>query len=312
MITVPADARFLLNVPLKPLQGARFQPTGFPDLGPATFDRPRGDGTVTMLMVESPQSVANRLESVCLDPTGALAAELEGLPYVQVEEDGEPLTNSLQEAHRLNSPYIEHGVYQGNKNGFHKLLAEEIGYDPKRPFSFQRLAKVIFKYDPNALIHGCFLESIAGVLRVPRMLSGFIEAENVRSVAYGGVKNDRVMPSTKDANVSAKEGYGNVPYHREDFAAESIMAYFNVDLTQLRSYGLGEEAERLLFALSAWKVRQFLATGLRLRTACDLGVEDESSVPLPTESELGSALPALISACREQFADPRVTVLQRG
>ncbi|MEL6613192.1 MAG: type I-U CRISPR-associated protein Cas7, partial [Bacteroidota bacterium] len=146
---------------------------------------------------------------------------------------------------------------------------------------------------------------------VPRLLSGFIEAENVQRVAFGGVKNDHVMPSTKDAQVKAKDGFGNVPYHREDFAAESITAYFNFDLTQLRSYGLDASAQRLLYALSAWKVHRFLAEGLRLRTACDLAVVDGSALgALPPLPELEAELPALIEACASKFADPRITVVQ--
>ena len=30
-------ARLLIEVPLRPIQGSRFQPTGFPDLGAATY-----------------------------------------------------------------------------------------------------------------------------------------------------------------------------------------------------------------------------------------------------------------------------------
>ena len=50
--------RLLLQAKLKPVQGSRFQPTGFPDLGAATFDGPDG---AKMLLVESAQSMANRL-----------------------------------------------------------------------------------------------------------------------------------------------------------------------------------------------------------------------------------------------------------
>jgi CRISPR-associated protein Csb1 len=147
------------------------------------------------------------------------------------------------------------------------------------------------------------------------VVSGFVEATNVAPVAYGGVKNDHVMPSPGNAGVKVKatDGYGNVPYHREDFAAERITAYFNVDLTLLRSYGLGDDAERLLFTLAQWKIRRFLDEGLRLRTACDLAVDDDSALSdLPTATALEEVLPGLIEACSDQFASPRVTVLQRG
>ena len=51
--------RLLLKAALQPLQGTRFQPTGFPDLGAATYDCPQGR---KMLLVESAQSMANRFE----------------------------------------------------------------------------------------------------------------------------------------------------------------------------------------------------------------------------------------------------------
>jgi CRISPR-associated protein Csb1 len=49
--------RLLLKAALKPIQGTRFQPTGFPDLGAATYDGPDGR---KMILVESAQSMANR------------------------------------------------------------------------------------------------------------------------------------------------------------------------------------------------------------------------------------------------------------
>ena len=74
------EPRLLLEAELTPLQGSRFQPTGFPNLGAATYDGP--DGT-PMLLVESAQSVANRLEAVCWDPVADhWVAPLNGLPYI--------------------------------------------------------------------------------------------------------------------------------------------------------------------------------------------------------------------------------------
>ena len=57
--------RLLMHVDLAPVQGDRFQPTGFADLGPAVYTTP--DGT-RKLLVESAQSMANRLEATILGP----------------------------------------------------------------------------------------------------------------------------------------------------------------------------------------------------------------------------------------------------
>src|SRR6266540_7488592 len=93
--------RLLLEARLRPLQGHRFQPTGFADLGPARYTLP--DGT-EMLLVESVQSVANRMELACWDQaTDDLIGGLKGLPYVRVDCGDHGKTNTLNEFHRLNS-----------------------------------------------------------------------------------------------------------------------------------------------------------------------------------------------------------------
>ena len=98
--------RLLIEADLRPVQGSRFQPTGFPNLGHAVYDAP--DGGERIVLVESAQSMANRLEAVCWnDVEDDWHAPLKGLPVVKVlDEHGNPLTNSVLEAHRLNSPYI--------------------------------------------------------------------------------------------------------------------------------------------------------------------------------------------------------------
>src|SRR5436190_2660659 len=96
--------RLLMQASLHPIQGDRFQPTGFPDLGAAIYKRP--DGT-PMLLVESAQSMANRLEAVCWDEANdRIIATLVGLPHIVVDLGKGLTTSSIQEAHRLNSPYI--------------------------------------------------------------------------------------------------------------------------------------------------------------------------------------------------------------
>jgi len=304
------QTRLLLQAELKPLQGERFQPTGFPDLGAARYTL--SDGT-EMLTVESAQSVANRMEAAGWDDAAAaLAACLTGLPYIRVVDvNGKFLTASVLEAHRLNSPYI---LESGDTAFFDTLKAETSGGGG--PVSIAGLAKVVCKYDLNAVLHGVFIakSSLAGGrLRLTRALSGFVEARNVRPAENGGVKNDRVDPSG-----DTHQGFGNVPFHRTEFVAEHLTAYFNLDLALLRGYGLPEEAVNLLIALGLFKVQGFLARGLRLRTACDLEVKGELQVTRPSGyatpalPDLEAALPGLIAACAANglFANPSVTTVK--
>lgn len=306
--------RLLMEARLKPLQGHRFQPTGFADLGPARYTLP--DGT-EMLLVESVQSVANRMELACWDlAKDDLIDELQGLPYIRVKsgKDG-VLTNSVLEAHRINSPYILEGQ---DKSVFDKLKQEAAGMEAG-PVDIRKLAKMILKYDPNAVIHGLFLakgDLAGGRLRLPRLLSGFVEAADVRPAESGGVKNDRVSPGKGDVGQTSKEGFGNVPFHRTEFVARELKAYFNLDLALLRGHGLGENATNLLIALSLFKVRRFLSTGLRLRTACDLELDGELTVTRPNkfmitaEEELLEECKALIGKCSSDFAEPAITEVE--
>ncbi len=173
---------------------------------------------------------------------------------------------------------------------------------------------MLLKYDAASLLHGVFLEKIGGVVRLPRVLSSFIEAEDVQVAPSGGVKVDRVQPTKGGEGKTAKEGYGNVPYARDEYVASQITAYFNLDLAQIRAFGLGESTERLLVALALFKVRRFLETGLRLRTACDLEchglrVTRPGGFEVPGLGELEAELPGLIGAAAGEglFGEPRVT-----
>ncbi|MFU8802211.1 MAG: type I-U CRISPR-associated RAMP protein Csb1/Cas7u [Bradymonadaceae bacterium] len=298
--------RLLIEAALQPVQGHRFQPTGFPDLGAATYQAPNGS---QMLLVESAQSVANHLEATIWDEgKNDLVEAVSGLPYVKSLIDGEKETNSILEAHRLNSPFI------ARAEGF-EAIEQAIGFEKNSPFDRTKLVKALATYDFNSLLHGIFLEKIGGTVRLPRALSGFIEARDVGIAAYGGVKFDRVQPATGENTPYGKaaDGYGNVPYHRADYTGD-ITAYFNLDLAQIRGYGLGEPAENLLIGLGLYKIRRFLHDGLRLRTACDLDVIDlkvtrPDGFELPGLAQLQEALPSLVNAASSLFADEPVTVV---
>ena len=182
--TCTAD-RVLLEADLVPMQGQRFQPTGFADLGAAVYTLP--DGT-RMLLVESAQSMANRLEQTILTPEGTLMPELEGLSCVtavlQHGKGREVSTSSLLEAHRLASPFII------ADNAFQERFCTDAAYDEKFPLDWKLIHTAIFKYDVSSLLHGVFLSIVkGGRIKVPRLISAFIEAENVREAVSGGVKN---------------------------------------------------------------------------------------------------------------------------
>lgn len=304
-----AEPRLLIEARLQPLQGTRFQPTGFPEIGAAQYDGPDG---ASMLLVESPQSMANRLEAVCWDRVAEdWVAPLRGLSVVRVKDkDGHSLTNSVLEAHRINSPYILEGQ---DKSAF-SALKTPLADMEEGVVDLRKLARVLLRLDVNALLHGVFLakkDLAGGRLRLPRALSAFIEARSVKVAASGGVKNDAVNPSG-----DTSKGFGNVPFSRDEFVSPEIRAFFNLDLAQLRGYGLGEPVYRLLLALALFKIRAFLETGLRLRTACDLGcmgvdVKCPQGYRLPALGELSAELPGLIELANGDAGFEQMTVTYR-
>lgn len=273
--------RLLFAIALAPLQGQRFQPTGFPGLGAATFRSQAGD----CLLVESAQSMANRLErTIWDDATNDVIEAVRGISHVRVTRaDGSFLTDTILEAHRLNSPYL----LEASDRVFFDRLKESLGGLETGPVDRKRLAEVLFRLDIGSLLHGVFLakkELAGGRLRVARALSAFVEADGVRVAASGGVKNDHVNPSG-----DTKAGFGNVPFARDEFTAERITLYVNLDLAQLRGYGLPPVALRLLILLALYKLRLLVEGSLRFRTACDLGV---ATAAVSASAPTGFALPA--------------------
>ena len=289
--------RLLIEVDLEPIQGDRFQPTGFPDLGAAEI--PLNDNTVSLL-VESPQSMANRLEEVCLrEDKEDFVEELSGLTMIKVNNtDDKQITNSVRESHRAGSHYIIEG---GDKKISEKI--DQLKENGKHNTDLIKTAPLMFELDVNSLLHGVWIaKKIAdGRIKIPRALSAFIEAKNVKTTMNGGTKIDHVNPS-KDVDAGgARKGQGNVPFSRIEYTAQSITAFFNLDLQQIRNYGLDDCKTELLINLAHWKIQKFLQTGLRLRTACDLQIKGEPRVITPEEftlpniNELNKEIKNLIS-----------------
>jgi len=298
--------RLLFSVPLRPVQGDRFQPTGFPSLGAATYQTKDGQ----KLLVESAQSMANRLEMVCWDTAkNTPVTELTGISHVTVNRKGAFLTDSILEAHRINSPYL----LEGKDRNFFDELKAELGGLEEGPIDRKKLAEVLLKYDVGSLIHGVFLakkDLAGGRLRIARALSAFVEASGVNVAASGGVKNDHVNPSG-----DTKSGFGNVPFSRDEFVAEQIDCHINLDLAQIRGYGLEPEAQELLVLLALHRVRKLLDGDLRFRTACDLEPLDREHVvasrplgfQLPPLTDLQAAVSEAIKACKHLMVHTTLT-----
>lgn len=313
--------RQLFDVELVPVAGSRFQPTGFPDLGPAEFKRPvTSDGRVEWhdaLILESAQSMANRLEGVGWDEASEEpVAALRGLPYVRVisDDDRRYLTSSRTEAHRLASAFIKDAVLDGQdmKQDMKEVIRDRLGLRDDTPLAPRQIARAVFALDPMCLLHGVFFAEAANVWpgqpKVPRAVTGFIEAIDVQRAVSGGVKRDAVRHGLGEKVGGTAEGYGTVPYHRVEYTAARIVASFVIDLAQMRAYGLGEPATRLLEAIARWEIRSLLDAGLRLRTACDLvpatdDVHDRSGEALPPAADLEEEMRRSIGECRDLVGD---------
>ena len=283
--------RMILNLDLQPVAGSRFQPTGFPDLGAGTFDKPVGGSWVKALLVESEQSMANHLEATGWDRgTQQPVVEFKGLPYVRVvNATGEYLTSSRTEAHRLSSAFIRE-----SKLGpvpMIDALATRLDLKVDVPHSARTIAAAVFALDPLCLVHGVFFADpkLVGQPKITRAITSFVEAIDVRPAEYGGVKRDDVRHKNAEDGGSG-EGYGSIPFHRTQYTAQRIVLSMVLDLDQLRSYGLSADATRLLEVVAMWEMRTLFDGGLRLRTACDLAVTEGAVVALPTSAELASEL----------------------
>lgn len=299
--------RTTFEIPLAPVQGTRFQPTGFPDLGPALFDRPVGrnpDGTTAWqkaLLVESAQSMANHLEAAGWDEaTNAPVAPIAFLPWVRVTDTaGRFLTSSRLESHRLAASFVKDASLDGTS--MKVVIRERLGLEDDRPLVPRDIAGAVFRLDPLCLLHGVFFAEKAstwpGQPKIARVITACIEAHDVKRAESGGVKRDAVSHSSGEGQ-DAKGGYGSIPFARTEWTAGQIVLLYSIDEGQLRSYGLSPAGTELLGVLARWELRLLLDGGLRLRTACDLTLAAEPD-GLASQVELEADLERLRPAVPE-------------
>lgn len=293
--------RVLITAELHLANGAFFQPTGFPDIGACIYT----DGTgQRRCLVESEQSMANRLEAVCMTSPGVWREPLAGhLPIIRVESKttGSLIATNLTEPHRIASSYVLEGTVDGTT--LQKKLEQHLGLgDKAKDWPLDRrgqLSQTVFALDPAAILHGFqFMQWEVVGLRAARLLHSRLEAvlTDESEVHYGLVKVDNIEPESSSLKKSNK-GQSIAPKAR--YVPKSIQASFEIDLLALRERSLvgnrdtnseisvakNQDAQRFLLSLALWKIHQFLTNGpafdsrtgetvgaLRLRTDCSLAV----------------------------------------
>jgi CRISPR-associated protein Csb1 len=285
----------VLTATLKPVGGLdRFQPAGFPEIGHVIYKAPRSNGRAENVnIVDSPASMANHLESVCLCGPHDLELheDLAGMPYLRCvtgaltdgklsPEKRELVVTSLTEGHRIASTYFLEGKGLGSDVAlatevFSKTLENEFGIQlPGSKKAHPPAEKwwdvfgTIFKYDPNALVHGVLFPQYQ--IKIARFLTAHLEAFGAARVDRSGVKFDRLGKTTSGQPIFAVD----------DATASEIRATFVLDVALLRSFGradangnvrgLSEKQKEFLVALALWKIDRLLREPFRYRSGCHL------------------------------------------
>ncbi len=126
--------------------------------------------------------------------------------------------------------------------------------------------------------------------------------------ASGGVKNDHVNPSG-----DTKKGLENVPFSRDEYTAEKITLYVNLDLAPDSRLRIGRSPTRLLVLLALFKLRALRSGSLRSVQTCDLRVTDGDAVrasnldfELPALEQLSAAVQQSCRRCRDRMVQMTV------
>lgn len=278
------------------------QPTGFPDIGACIFRDAKGR---VRCLIESEQSMTNRLEGVCMKNAGDWVDTWKSLPLIEVQDGSrQRIATNLTEPHRIASSYILEGKI--GPSDFKKILWKAIGMQGKAdearlPLEGRAgLDKVIFALDPSALLHGYqFVQTSFVGMRQPRILHPRLEATlgGDEEMNYGMVKVDTIEPEAASQK-GANKGQSLAPKNR--ILWEDIIAIFELDLLALKHLHLDDNQKKFLLGLALWKIGAFLSDfpsfdprsrqilgALRLRSDCHLKFD-------------GFLEPELLKTCKER------------
>lgn len=248
----------------------RFQPTGFPEIGHVIYDAPRDGGTVEKVcIVDSAASMANHLETVCLDgPTGGLHPELVGLPYVQCVTDrgGQPdkddpldtlVCTTLTEGHRLASDYFLEGLVDCQWQPDEKKTVRADNKKEKTAIAYWVGKRFRDKLRDEFGIKEVKKDSTYFIWpdawwSIYKTLFKYDPNSLVHGVLFAKeqIKISRLLTAHLEALGAARVGSSGVKFDRlgkttsgqplfavDEETASSIVATFILDLALLRSYG---------------------------------------------------------------------------
>lgn len=270
-----------------------------------------------------------------------LVEDLQGMPYLRCvtgdPEDGklpdekrEVVVTSLTEGHRIASTYFLAGrtldgdgspagavgsgkAKKGKANSnasrkFEDKLVEEFGIvlpgSPKAhppADKWWNVFKTIFRYDPNALVHGVLFPQWQ--IKIPRVLTAHLEAFGASRVDRSGVKFDRLGKTTSGQPIFAVD----------DATAREIRATFILDTALVRSFGrtngegtlgLTQQQKEFLVALALWKIQRLHEMPFRFRSGCHLKcarLTDENGQEVTIDVNIRDAIKAA------GFQKPEVT-----
>ncbi len=298
----------LIIAALELVNGRFLQPTGFPDIGACIY---RDKDGRRWCLVESEQSMANRLEAVCMRDPGVWVDELKGLPVIAVRgPEGDLLTTNLCEPHRCASSYVLEAAINGGrtmKQLFESKLGLRQGGDSWPLNKRADLDKLVFAVDPGALLHGFqFMQWKFVGLRQTRLLHARLEAELAEEpeVHYGMVKWDAIEPESAREERANK---GQSIAAKSRIVPNSVNASFEIDVLGLKALALEDRRKKFLLSLALWKIGAFLANkpsfdarsrqilpSLRLRADCYLRCSSISwkrsagEVPMTTGDLMGA------------------------
>lgn len=274
------------------------------------------------VLLHTPQATANLIEDIVWDAVKhELIPELKGLPFVDIyTKSGQYVASTLDLPHRLGTGYLL-------KNKHAKLDGQRFREGLRQRIRDKGVYQAVFELCPMSIVLGSFYTHIAGVYRIPRVLSGEFVAENAISMPTGGAVHDPVSArgqginskhifaiekkSGKDKEVKkpSEAGLGNIVYVRESFKAQRYVGQFVIDTRLVDKSNLDDRAKHLVQVLSEYLVRRLLSEPVTLRTECYLMLTKEVSLRSLADLEtLEKQVQQAIQDCSNLFEKVRIVV----